>query len=186
MLLSLSNPWPISAVHSRVNASNVGVGAILSQCSSINQNLQPCTFISRRLSAGKRYYGICNRELLARKLALEEWRHLFEGAEHPFLIWTDHNNLAYIQLAKRLNTRHAQWVLFFDHFNFTISHRLISSNIKPDTLSHQFITEGYSLNRTPIMTPSWWDIWIHIQRSPVLVTWPWYWSPWEIIFPWLS
>ena len=31
-----------------------------------------------------------DRELLALKLALEEWRHLLEGATVPFLVWTDH------------------------------------------------------------------------------------------------
>ena len=53
-----------------------------------------------------------NRELLAVKVALEEWRHWLEGAEHPFLVWTDHKNLAYIRTAKRLNSRRARWALF--------------------------------------------------------------------------
>ncbi len=34
-----------------------------------------------------------NRELLAIKLALEEWRHWLEGAKHPFTVLTDHKNL---------------------------------------------------------------------------------------------
>ena len=36
-------------------------------------------------------------ELLAIKLAFEELRHWLEGAKHPFIIWTDHKNPAYIQ-----------------------------------------------------------------------------------------
>ncbi|KAI3365445.1 hypothetical protein L3Q82_010533, partial [Scortum barcoo] len=36
-------------------------------------------------------------------LALQEWRHWLEGAEQPFLVWTDHKNLAYLRSAKRLN-----------------------------------------------------------------------------------
>jgi len=43
-----------------------------------------------------------NKELLAVKAALEEWRHWLEGAEQPFLVWTDHTNLEYIRKAKRL------------------------------------------------------------------------------------
>ncbi|KAI3356936.1 hypothetical protein L3Q82_003577 [Scortum barcoo] len=42
-------------------------------------------------------------ELLAVVLALQEWRHWLEGAEQPFLVWTDHKNLAYLRSAKRLN-----------------------------------------------------------------------------------
>lgn len=45
------------------------------------------------------------QELLALKLALEEWRHWLEGAKLPFQVWTDHKNLEYISLDKRLNSR---------------------------------------------------------------------------------
>ncbi|KAK1804838.1 hypothetical protein P4O66_003677 [Electrophorus voltai] len=53
-------------------------------------------------------YNVGDRKLLAVKLALEEWRHWLEGAKHPFLIWMDHKNLAYVQHAKRLNPRQAR------------------------------------------------------------------------------
>ena len=82
-----------------------------------------------------------NRELLAVKLALEEWRHWLEGSEIPFIVWTDHKNLAYIQSAKRLNSRQARWALFFGRFNFTITYRPGSKNVKPDALSRQFSSE---------------------------------------------
>lgn len=82
-----------------------------------------------------------NRELLAVKLALEEWRHWLEGSETPFIVWTDHKNLAYIQSAKRLNSHQARWALFFGRFNFTITYRPGSKNIKPDALSRQFASK---------------------------------------------
>lgn len=44
-----------------------------------------------------------NQELLAVKLALEEWRHWLEGPKHHFLVWTKHKNLEYIWTIKRLN-----------------------------------------------------------------------------------
>ncbi|XP_015224357.1 PREDICTED: RNA-directed DNA polymerase homolog [Cyprinodon variegatus] len=46
------------------------------------------------LSPAEQNYDVGDRELLAIKLALEEWRHWLEGAEHPVLVWTDHKNLA--------------------------------------------------------------------------------------------
>ena len=61
--------------------------------------------------------------LVAVKMALEEWRHWLEGAQHPFLVWTDHRNLEYLQQARRLNPRQAQWALFFGRFDFTLSYR---------------------------------------------------------------
>ncbi|KAG5857310.1 hypothetical protein ANANG_G00018100, partial [Anguilla anguilla] len=83
-------------------------------------------------------YRIGDRELLAVKLALEEWRHWLEGTQIPFLVWTDHKNLEYIRGAKRLNSRQARWALFFGRFNFTLSYRPGSKNTKPDALSRQF------------------------------------------------
>lgn len=47
---------------------------------------------------------------------------VLEGAEKPFVVWTDHKNLAYIQTAKRLNFRQTRWALFFSHFNFTLTY----------------------------------------------------------------
>ncbi len=95
-------------------------------------------FFSNRLSPAERNYDIGNRELLAVKLALEEWRHWLEGLGVPFVVWTDHKNLEYIQSANRLNSRQARWALFFGRFDFSISYRPGSKNIKPDALSRIF------------------------------------------------
>lgn len=79
-----------------------------------------------------------DRELLAIKMALMEWRHWLEAAAQPFMVWTDHKNLEYIRSAKLLNPRQARWALFFERFSFTITYRLGSHNIKPDALSRVF------------------------------------------------
>ena len=126
-----------------VDASDIGVGAVLSQRSRPDKKLHPCAFFSRRLSPAESNYDVGNRELLAVKLALEEWRHWLEGSEIPFIVWTDHKNLAYIQSAKRLNSRQARWALFFGRFDFTITYRPGSKNVKPDALSRQFSQGSY-------------------------------------------
>jgi len=97
--------------------------------------MHPCTYLSLRLTPAERNYDVGNRELLAVKVALEEWRHWLEGAQHPFIVWTDHKNLEYIRQAKRLNFRQARWTLFFNRILFTLSYRPGSRNIKPDALS---------------------------------------------------
>ncbi len=83
-------------------------------------------------------------ELLAVKLALEEWRHWLEGTDQPFLMGTDHKNLTYIQSTK----------LFFVGFNFTLMYRPGSWNIKPDSLSRQFISEETGSDPDPILLPT--------------------------------
>uniref|UniRef100_A0A3B3HVP5 Gypsy retrotransposon integrase-like protein 1 n=1 Tax=Oryzias latipes TaxID=8090 RepID=A0A3B3HVP5_ORYLA len=118
-----------------VDASDSGVGAVLSQREDSSGKLKPCAFFSRKLSPTEQNYDVGNRELLAIKLTLEEWRHWLEGAEQQFIIWTDHKNLAYLRSARRLNSSQARWCLFFDRFNFVISYRPGSRNVKPDALS---------------------------------------------------
>lgn len=69
-----------------------------------------------RSERAKRNYDMGNWELFTVKLVLEEWRNWLEGAELPFIVWTDHRNLEFIRTAKRLNSRQARWSVF--HFNF--------------------------------------------------------------------
>ena len=116
----------------------MGVGAVLSQRSPEDNRLHPCAFLSHHLSPTERNYDVGNRKLLAVKLALEEWRHWLEGAEQPFVVWTDHKNLEYISSAKPLSPRQARWVLFFGRFLSTSTYRPGSRNIMPDALSQLF------------------------------------------------
>ncbi|KAK3568297.1 hypothetical protein QTP86_003142 [Hemibagrus guttatus] len=88
--------------------------------------------------AAKSNYDVRNRELLSIKAALEEWQNWLEGVRHPFLVLTDHRNLEYLRSAKRLNPRQARWVLFFTHFQFSVTYRPGSKNSKADALSRQF------------------------------------------------
>ncbi|KAK3566829.1 hypothetical protein QTP86_004567 [Hemibagrus guttatus] len=96
-----------------VDAFALGVGAVLSQRRGETPVLHPCAYFSKKLSPAEQNYDIGNHELLAIKLALEEWRHWLEGANHPFEVITDHKNLQYLREAKCLNPRQARWALFF-------------------------------------------------------------------------
>ena len=131
----LCHPDPAIQFVVEVDASNSGVGAVLSQHLALDNKLHPCSFFSRRLSSAETNYDVGNRELLAVVLALQEWRHWLEGAAHPFFVWTDHLNLAYIQTALRLNSRQARWALFLGRFRFTLTYRPGSKNGKANALS---------------------------------------------------
>uniref|UniRef100_A0A8C1LRZ5 Gypsy retrotransposon integrase-like protein 1 n=1 Tax=Cyprinus carpio TaxID=7962 RepID=A0A8C1LRZ5_CYPCA len=158
----LATPDPSRQFVVEVDASEVGAGAILSQRSPSDDRVHPCAFFSHRLTPSERNYDIGNRELLAVKLALEEWRHWLEGAEVPFIVWTDHKNLEYIRTAKRLNSRQARWALFFGRFNFNISYRPGSKNGKPDALSRIFEAEPRAILPVTILPP---------DRVVAMVTW---------------
>ncbi len=147
----LTTPDPSRQFIVEVDASEVGVGGVLSQRSPSDERIHPCAFFSHRLTPLERNYDIGNRELLAVKLALEEWRHWLEGTEVPFIVWTDHKNLKYIRTARRLNSRQARWALFFGWFRFTISYRPGSKNGKPNTLSRIFEAEASPTLPVPIL-----------------------------------
>jgi len=68
--------------------------------------------------------------------ALEEWRHFVEGTEHRCEIWTDHKNLQYFMMAKKLNWKQARRSLLLARFDFVMHHHPGKSMGKTDALSH--------------------------------------------------
>lgn len=156
-----------------IDASSTGIGAVLSQRHGNPPKLYPCAFYSRKLNPAEQNYDVGNQELLAMKAAFEEWRHWLEGANLPFLVLTDHRNLEYLRSAKRLNPRQARWALFFTRFNFTVTCRPGSKNVKADALSRQFESSTDPLSNEPIISPTLiiapvqWDIMTEIAEAQV-------------------
>lgn len=109
----LSHPDPSWQFVVEVDASDVGVGTVLSQQDPADQKLNLCAFFSCRLTLSEVNYDVGNKELLAVVLALQEWRHRLEGSAQPFVVWTDHKNLSYLWSIKRLNSRQVRWGSFF-------------------------------------------------------------------------
>jgi len=77
-----------------VDASDYVTGGILSM--EYEDGLwRPVAFLSKSLNETERNYEIHDKEMLAIIRGLEAWRHLLEGAQTKFEIWTDHKNLEY-------------------------------------------------------------------------------------------
>jgi len=72
-----------------------------------NRRWKPVAFLSKSLNKTKRNYEIHDKEMLAIIRGLEAWRHLLEGVQFRFEIWTDHKNLEYFMKAQKLNRRQA-------------------------------------------------------------------------------
>ncbi len=165
----LKHPDPSLPFVVEVDASDCGIGAVLSQRHGQPSKLHPCAFFSRKLTTAERNYDVGNKELFSMKAAIEEWRHWLEGAIHPFQVITDHKNLEYIKSAKRLNPRQARWALFFTRFQFTVTYRPGSKNCKADALSRRYdlhtehLTPEPILSHAVILAPVSWDIMEDLQ-----------------------
>ncbi|KAL0151775.1 hypothetical protein M9458_052926, partial [Cirrhinus mrigala] len=136
-----------------------GVGAVLLQRQGQPPKTYPCAYFSHKLTPAERNYDVGNRELLAIKLALEEWRHWLEGAQHPFTLLTDHKNLEYLRSAKVLNHRQARWALFFTRFHFqapTPTETILPTSVIVAPVSWDIMTkisEGHAQDPTPANCP---------------------------------
>ncbi|XP_062418964.1 uncharacterized protein LOC134131237 [Pungitius pungitius] len=164
----LTQPDPDRQFIVEVDASEEGVGGVLSQRTGSPPKVHPCAFFSKKLSPAERNYDVGNRELLAIKLALEEWRHWLEGARHPFMVLTDHRNLEYLKGARRLNPRQARWALFFTRFQFTVSYQPGEKNAKADALSRLYGSPASMGDPEPILPDSYFVGPIHWELESVI------------------
>ena len=148
-LPDLSKPFVVE-----VDASDSGVGGILSQRAVEDGKLHPCAFFSRALSPAEQNYGVGNRELLAIKLAVEEWRHWLKGAADPFLIYTDHKTWSISGYRSNSTPGRLAGPCFFSHFNYVVTYRPGSKNGKADALSRLHTAEAEPVAQEPIIPPS--------------------------------
>ena len=68
---------------------------------------RPVVFLSKSLNKMEKNYEIHNKEMLVIIQGLESWKHLLEGAQSKFEIWTDYKNLEYFMKVQKLNRRQA-------------------------------------------------------------------------------
>jgi len=119
-----------------VDASDYATGGVLSmECE--DGLWRPVAFLSKSLNETKQNYEIHDKEMLAIIRGLEAWRHLLEGAQYKFEIWTDHKNLEYFMKAQKLNQRQARWALYLSRFDFILKHVTGSKMGKADGLSRR-------------------------------------------------
>ncbi|KAI2645331.1 Transposon Tf2-6 polyprotein [Labeo rohita] len=156
----LHHPDPNQPFLVEVDASSTGVGAVLSQRQGAPPKTVPCAFFSHKLSPAERNYDVGNRELLAIKLALEEWRHWLEGSLHPFTILTDHRNLEIPSVSPGHEPSTGQ-----------ITYRPGSQNTKADALSrihepdHTVSPPESILPPSVIVAPVAWDLMTEITEG---------------------
>jgi len=90
-----------------VDTSDYAMGGVLS-IEGEGGKWRPVAFLSKSLNETERNYRIHDKEMLAIIRKLESWRHLLEGVQFKFEIWTDHQNLEYFMKVQKLNQKQAR------------------------------------------------------------------------------
>ena len=86
------------------DASHVGVGVVL------RQERRPIAFFSEKLNEARRKYSTYDKEFYAIYRALSQWSQYL--LYKPFVLFSDHEALKFINHQHKLNKRHATWVQF--------------------------------------------------------------------------
>lgn len=113
LLIPDTSPGQSFVIHT--DASDFAVGAVLLQ--DQGQGLQPCGYYSKKMNSAERNYSVGDKEMLAMKLALNEYRIYVEGV--PTVLCTDHRNnvdLLTRPADKITSRRVARWVEYMQQF----------------------------------------------------------------------
>ena len=124
----------------QTDASDRGVGAVLSQANEIGEE-HPIAYFSKKLLPREQKYSTVEKECLAIKLATHAFRVYLLG--RPFEIQTDHRSLVWLDRLKENNARLTRWSLALQPFQFSVKYRTGAMNGNADALSRIPTTETF-------------------------------------------
>ena len=101
------------------DASDVGIGAVLSQLNNSNVE-QPLAYYSRSLSKPERKYAVTRKEMLALVDSLRHFRCYLIGKK--FKVRTDHSALQWLRTFKEPVGQVARWIERLAEYDFEIIH----------------------------------------------------------------
>jgi hypothetical protein len=113
------------------DASNVGVGAVISQ--QVKSSWKPIAYFSKHLSKVERNYSTSEKELLAIVLSMEYFKQFLYGRH--FEVFTDHEPLKYLLITDDLAPRLSRWMARLRMFDFRVTYRSGKKNGNADALS---------------------------------------------------
>lgn len=132
VLVSPDYTFPIRPFKIHTDASNYGLGAVLTQ-----EDADGCeraiAFASRTLNRAERNYSVTERECLAVVFATDKFRPYVEGLS--FTVVTDHHSLVWLTRMSEPTGRLARWAVKLQQYDFTLAHRPGVQNELPDALS---------------------------------------------------
>ena len=120
------------------DASNVGIGSVLSQIQDGRERV--IAYASKRLNEQKERYSVTRKELLAVITFVNHFRHYLLGQQ--FLLRTDHGSLRWLFDFKDPRGQVARWLEVLAQYDFVIQHRAGTKHGNADGLSRKDYEES--------------------------------------------
>ena len=117
-----------------VDASQVGVGAVLMQPDT-NQVNHPVCYFSKKFTPAQKNYSVIEQELLAIILALQHFEIYVPAYGPRVTVFSDHSPLQFLDKFKFKNIRLTRWSLLLQEYNLEIRHIKGTDNVVADCLS---------------------------------------------------
>ena len=138
----LAYPQPIGGYILDTDASNTGIGAVLSQIQEGQEHV--ICYGSKKLDRAQQNYCVTRRELLAVVTFMAQYRHYLLGQE--FILRTDHGSLRWLCNFKEPEGQMARWLETLAQYNFKIVHRDGKRHQNADALSRAYYGEDVCNN----------------------------------------
>jgi transposase InsO family protein len=132
------------------DASNIGIGALLSQ-GTIGDD-RPIAYASRTLNRAERNYSTTEKECLAVVWAVKNFRPYLYG--RPFTIVTDHRPLLWLFNHKEPGSKLIRWRLKLEEYDYKIVHKAGKLHTNADCLSRLPMEESPVSQTSPVDIPS--------------------------------
>ena len=129
----LSYPTPDHPFILDTDASDVGIGAVLSQIQNGQERV--IAYFSRTLTAPERNYCVTRRELLAIVKAVEHFHVYLYGRK--FTVRSDHSALQWLLNFRNPEGQTARWLGKLQCYDFLIQHRPGSQHQNADAMSRR-------------------------------------------------
>lgn len=120
------------------NASNIAVGAVLSQ-GPIGRDL-PIAYTSRTLNKAEQNYSTTEKECLAFVYATNYFRPYLYGREFTFV--SDHRPLVWLHSVKDPSSRLVRWHLRIAKYQYQVVYKSGKTNLNADALSRNPVPDA--------------------------------------------